>query len=164
VTPWYRQRAALAFIGKRYLPVLGGLNLVWETTQLPLYTVWREASAGYVAFALAHCTVGDLLIGAAAFVFALTATRAGPPAAWRWKAIGLLATLAGVAYTAVSEWLNTARLAWQYSDLMPTLQIGRGSIGLAPLAQWLVLPPLALGLARRSRGRAADLRDSPPRP
>lgn len=149
MTPWYRERAALAFIGKRYLPVLAGLNLVWEIAQLPLYTIWHGAGAGYIAFAVAHCTVGDVLIGTAGLAAALTAMRAGPIASWRWAGIAVLATLMGVAYTAASEWLNTLRQAWQYSELMPKLHLGTAAIGLAPLAQWLVLPPLAIYLARR---------------
>src|SRR5438874_10314577 len=48
---WFRDRAALALIGRRYLPWLAALNLAWELAQLPLYTIWREQSAGYVAFA-----------------------------------------------------------------------------------------------------------------
>jgi hypothetical protein len=150
VTAWYRDRTALAFIGTRFLPLLAFLNLAWEVAQLPLYTIWREAGAGYITYAVAHCTVGDLLLGAVALALALTATRAGPLASWRWLAIGSAATLLGVAYTAASEWMNTSlRPAWQYSELMPTLHVGSIAIGLAPLAQWLVLPPLALYLARR---------------
>ena len=41
------------------------------------------------------------------------------------------------------------RQSWQYSELMPTLGFGSLVIGLAPLTQWLVLPPLSLYLARR---------------
>jgi hypothetical protein len=148
--PWYRQRAARALILRRYLPWLLALNLVWEIAQLPLYTIWREASPGYIAFAVAHCTAGDILIGAGALVLALLATRAGPLAQWQWAKIAAIATLAGVAYTVFSEWANTSlRQGWQYSALMPTLELGGLTIGWSPLVQWLVLPPPALYLARR---------------
>jgi hypothetical protein len=30
------------------------LHLVWEIAQLLLYTIYREASRGYIAFAVAH--------------------------------------------------------------------------------------------------------------
>ncbi|TMH64754.1 MAG: hypothetical protein E6H57_15690 [Betaproteobacteria bacterium] len=153
-TPWYRDREAWRFIAYRYLPWLAGLNLTWELAQLPLYTIWREASAGYVAFAVAHCTVGDILIGAASLALALIAVRAGPLARWRWLQVALIATAAGATYTLVSEWMNTSlRQGWAYSELMPTLELGGLVIGLAPLAQWLVVPPLALYLARRSASR-----------
>ncbi len=133
---WYRDRAALSLIARRYLPWLAALNLAWELAQLPLYTLLREASAGYIAFAVAHCTVGDILIGAAALVLSLIVTRAGPLARWRWLRIALVATAAGAAYTLVSEWMNTSlRQSWQYSELMPTLELGGIVVGLSPLAQ-----------------------------
>ena len=106
--PWYRDRHAWRFIACAYLPWLAGLNLAWELAQLPLYTIWREASAGYIAFAVAHCTVGDILIGAAALALTLIAVRAGSPARWPWRQIALVATAAGAAYTLVSEWMNTS--------------------------------------------------------
>ena len=153
-TPWYRDREARRFIAYRYLPWLAGLNLAWELAQLPLYTIWREASAGHIAFAVAHCTVGDILIGAAALALALIAVRAGALARWRWLHVTLTATAAGAAYTLVSEWMNTSlRQGWAYSESMPTLELGGFAIGLAPLAQWLVVPPLALYLARRGASR-----------
>lgn len=149
--PWYRQRAARALILRRYLPWFLALNLAWEIAQLPLYTIWSEANPGYIAFAVSHCTAGDIVIGAATLLLALLATRAGPLDQWQWAKIGAVATLAGVAYTAFSEWANTSvRQGWQYSELMPTLELGGLVIGLSPLAQWLVLPPLALYLARRA--------------
>lgn len=153
VTAWYRDAGSLAFIARRYLPWLAGLNLAWEIAQLPLYTIWREASPGHIAFAVAHCTAGDVLIGAAAIALALIGTRAGSLGSWRWRTIVLAATVAGMAYTVASEWMNTSlRPAWQYSALMPTVRLGVLVIGLSPLLQWLVLPPLALYLAcRRAR-------------
>ena len=151
MTAWYRDRGTLSFIGKRYLPLLAALNLAWEIAQLPLYTLWRNASPSYTAFAVAHCTVGDVLIGAASLALALTVQRAGPVASWRWGAVAVLATAAGATYTVGSEWVNTLRQAWQYSELMPTLRIGPAAVGLAPLAQWLVLPGLALYLSRLAR-------------
>lgn len=63
-----------------------------------------------------------------------------------------LLTLLGVSYTAFSETLNLARGAWAYSELMPLLP--GTSIGIVPLAQWLLLPSTAVLLAARlERGR-----------
>jgi len=57
-------------------------------------------------------------------------------------------TLAGTAYTAFSEWANTVALHnGAYSELMPGVRVFDVEIGLSPLAQWLLLPPLALRLA-----------------
>lgn len=136
----------------RYLPWLAGLNLVWELAQLPLYTIWSEAPPREIAFAVVHCTLGDVLIGAAAIVIALLAVRAPALERWNWVMIGTLAVLLGVGYTVLSEWMNTTiRPSWQYSSLMPLLSIGNVAVGLSPLAQWLIVPPLALYLAARGR-------------
>jgi hypothetical protein len=147
---WYRDPQTWRFAG-RYLVYLVGLNLVWEVAQLPLYTIWSEAPAAEIAFAVAHCTLGDLLIGAAALLIALLAVRAPGVEEWNWIVIGMIAVFIGVAYTAFSEWTNTAiRGSWQYSSLMPLIDIGRIPIGLSPLMQWAILPPLALYLAARA--------------
>lgn len=132
----------------RYAVFLGLLNLGWEVAQLPLYTLWNEASAGNRAFAVAHCTVGDILIGSAALALALIAARSPALARWRWRRIVLSTVAIGVIYTVFSEWLNTALARWTYSALMPTLTAGGVTVGLAPLLQWTLIPPLALYLAR----------------
>ncbi|TAN54562.1 MAG: hypothetical protein EPN19_05520, partial [Betaproteobacteria bacterium] len=105
-TPWIRDRAALRLIGFRYLPWLGGLNLAWEMAQLPLYTLWREAPAAWIAFSVLHCTAGDALIGASALALALVFTRAPEPARWRWARVAVLTGLFAVTYTVFSEWMN----------------------------------------------------------
>jgi hypothetical protein len=146
---WYRDRQAWWVIARGYLPSLLALNLAWEMAQLPLYTIWSEASAGEVAFAVAHCTVGDMLIGAAALLIALVVVRAPEVADWHWVRIGAFAVIIGVGYTAVSEWMNTTiRYSWEYSSLMPLVDVRGVALGLAPLVQWLIVPPLALYLAR----------------
>jgi len=77
------------------------------------------------------------------------------PAGAGWLQVALVATAAGAAYTLVSEWMNTSlRQGWQYSGLMPTLELGGFAVGVSPLAQWLVVPSLALFLTRRSTRRA----------
>jgi len=151
---WYRDRDARSLIAFGYLPWLGGLNLIWETAQLPLYTLWNEASAGTNAFSVAHCTAGDIAIGGAALIMVLILGRERAVSEWRWRRIAVWTALAGVAYTAFSEWSNTAILgSWAYSELMPTLKVAGIDLGLSPLLQWLVLPPLALVLAGKFRRR-----------
>lgn len=60
---WCGDPAAWRFVLGRYLPVLAVLNLLWEIAQLPLYTLWTEAISIYIAYAVLHCTIGDVLIG-----------------------------------------------------------------------------------------------------
>lgn len=134
---------------RHYLAFLLLANLVWEVAQLPLYTIWTDASPAAIAFAALHCTVGDLLIGAGSLLGALLI--AGHPR-WpeqRFWATAFCAIAAGFAYTIYSEILNTQiRGNWSYRDIMPTLPwIG---VGLSPLAQWIVIPVAAfLWLQRR---------------
>ena len=149
MSPWFRDRDSLAFVAAGYLPWLAILNLIWETLQIPLYTLWTEGSAASIAFAIFHCTLGDILIGSASLAVTLIVWRAGPIATWRWGRVMIGVLVAGVGYTSLSEWLNTGLSRWTYSPLMPTLQIGDDEIGLGPLLQWIVLPALALWLGRR---------------
>ena len=123
-------------------------HLAWETIQLPLYTIWSSSSPGEIAFAVLHCTGGDMLIALAALVTSLVVM--GDP---DWplngrRRVAVLTVIGGLAYTIFSEWLNTGvRGAWTYSDLMPTLPLI--GTGLSPLMQWVVVPTAALGMARR---------------
>ena len=72
---WYRDAAARSLIRRRYLPWLAGLSLVWEIAQLPLYTIWDDGRPAYIAYAVLHCTAGDVLIGLAALAIALIITQ-----------------------------------------------------------------------------------------
>jgi hypothetical protein len=151
VTRWYGDPAARFVIGLRYVPWLAALSLGWEIAQLPLYTLWSDAEPAYVAYAVAHCTAGDILIGSAALLLALALVREGRLAGWRRGRLAVLTALLGVSYTVFSEWMNVAVLRnWGYAPTMPTLELGGIEIGVSPLAQWLVVPPTALyGSTRR---------------
>ena len=149
---WYRDAAARSLILRRYLPWLAGLSLTWEIAQLPLYTLWTQATPAYMAFAVAHCTIGDILIGALALVLSLILTSAGSPAQWPRRRIISVTVITALSYTSLSEWMNTVALrSWEYSELMPRVSLGDIELGVSPLAQWLVISPLALWLALRTR-------------
>lgn len=145
--PWVRDRQSWRFIFLANAPTLAVLSLAWEVAQLPLYTLW-ESALPEIAFAVAHCTGGDVLIGLSALFAALVLTRAGALSQWRWPWVIALTVTAGTGYTVYSEWMNTAvRQSWAYSELMPVVPYL--DVGLSPIAQWLVVPALALWAARR---------------
>ena len=130
----------------RFLAALTGLNLVWEIGQLPFYTLWSNGNWREIGIAVAHCTVGDVLIAVASATALLALSR------WRWPLPGRQSAIflgcfvaLGVTYTIFSEWLNTTvRSSWSYSDLMPIVPpLGTG---VAPLLQWIVVPMLAFWL------------------
>jgi len=121
--------SALAFV----------LNLAWEIAQVRLYTLWAEADGLTVAWSLFHCSVGDVMIALALFALAgLALRRADWPASRPWAG-GAIVVSGALAYTAWSEWYNVYRAgSWAYTASMPLIF----GIGLSPLLQWLILPPV----------------------
>ncbi len=144
---WYAHSQSWSFIFRRYLPRLVLCSLTWEVVQLPLYTLWAEPRSGPIAFAVAHCTAGDAMIGVAALVLALVLSRAGAPAGWHRTRIGVLMVFIAVAYTLLSERINLVQGNWAYSPWMPVLP--GLEVGLAPLMQWIVVPLMAWWWATR---------------
>lgn len=138
---WYSRKDSWQFIFQRYLPRLTIFSLAWEILQLPLYTLASEPRLTWVAYAIAHCTVGDVLIGTAALIAALVICRAGERAHWPRNKIILWTALAAAAYTILSERYNLAHGSWAYSPLMPI--VPGLEVGLSPLLQWLLVPVAA---------------------
>lgn len=153
---------------RRYLVAIAAGNLAWETAQMPLYTLWRTGSWPDIAFAVVHCTGGDVLIAGASLVGSLLLLGTAEWPRTGFVAVGGAALAFGLAYTTYSEHLNIARQAWTYSALMPTLPwLGTG---LAPLAQWVVVPVLsfaavsAFELPTRGSARFPSVPDHSARP
>lgn len=134
-TPGVMARAglwsALAFV----------LNLTWEIAHVGLYTIWAEADGMGVAWALLHCSLGDVLIALAMFALAgIVLCRADWPASRPWTG-GAIVVIGAMAFTAWSEWYNVYRAGnWAYVASMPMIF----GIGLTPLLQWLILPPVVV--------------------
>lgn len=125
-------------------------HLVWETLQLPLYTIWT-AQFRDQAFAVIHCTLGDLLIALSTLVPTLVAA-ANP--AWprdRFWRVATVTILLGIGYTIFSEWLNvTVRASWAYSEWIPVVSVFGLRIGLSPLIQWAIVPAAAFTITRKA--------------
>ena len=139
----------------RYLGFAAAANLAWEIAHLPLYAIWTTDDPGEIAFAVIHCTGGDVLIaGITLWAALLLLGRPNWPSERFWAVAGLAIAL-GVAYTMFSEWLNTEIChSWTYSALMPILPWT--STGLSPLAQWFIIPLAAFFWLRwMLRGRYA---------
>ena len=134
---------------RRYFAVMLLGNLVWEIAHLPLYTLWATGTRSEIAFAVAHCTAGDMLIAAVSMLCVLL--LAGDS---RWPNAGFprvaaLTVAIGAGYTVFSEWLNTVvRGSWAYADAMPVIPFL--GTGLTPLLQWIVVPAAAFWYARRA--------------
>lgn len=126
------------------------LNYPWEFLQVPLYERMPQAPHWEAIKACSRAAAGDAVIALAAYWAVAVWLRSRD---WVLKPT-LAATLAfmglGVLITTALERLAVAGLwveRWSYSALMPVVP-GLG-VGLSPMMQWLVLPPLVLWLVRR---------------
>lgn len=138
---WYSHQESWLFILRRYLPRLAICSLAWEVVQTPLYTLWSEPRLGWILFAIAHCTVGDIMIGTVALLAALFLSRADEFANWRKNRIAMLMIFLAITYTLLSEHINLAQGSWAYSSWMPVLPWI--DVGLAPVMQWIIVPLVA---------------------
>jgi hypothetical protein len=134
---------------RRYLVAVAIGNLLWETAQLPLYTLWRTGTPAAIAGAVLHCTLGDIVIALIALMAALVLV--GAPA-WpdaKFASVMVAVVIGAAGYTIYSEYVNTVlHSSWAYSEWMPTLPFL--GTGLAPFAQALTVPACALVVTRVS--------------
>lgn len=124
------------------------LNFVWESAQVPLFAEMPLTPHWLSVQICARATVGDVAIALAAFsiVAAMARSRAWILAATPRQLTAFVAV--GVVVTVVMEWLATHWLGrWTYAETMPI--VPGLEVGLAPLLQWLVIPPLVVWFVRR---------------
>ena len=115
------------------------LNLAWEIAHVRLYTIWAAADGLSVAWAILHCSLGDVVIALGMFALAAVLLQRGDWPASRPWAGGAIVAIGAMGFTAWSEWYNVYRTgAWSYTSDMPMIY----GIGLSPLLQWLFIPPL----------------------
>lgn len=140
---------------RRYLAFMAIANLAWETAHLPLYTIWVTGSPPEMAFAVLHCTGGDVLIALSTVMLALfLVDRPGWPHE-SYRMVAALTIACGFLYSIFSEWLNVElREAWAYRDLMPIVPVL--DTGLSPLLQWLLIPLAAFWWAARPFGDSSE--------
>jgi hypothetical protein len=113
------------------------LSLAWEIAQLPLYTIWTTESATSIAYAVAHCTAGDVLIACGGFILAAFFLGDAEWPVSRPRRGATVAILYGLTYSIYSEWHNVYVLrSWSYASNMPAIF----GIGVSPLLQWVVVP------------------------
>lgn len=125
-------------------------NLIWEAFQLPLYSIWSTGTFREQAFAVAHCTLGDLLIALSSLTLALLLAGNHSWPRDRFWLVAILTIVFGTLYAVFSEWLNVVvRASWAYSERMPVISIFGLNIGLSPLLQWVVIPAAAFTIMRR---------------
>jgi hypothetical protein len=122
------------------------LNFFWEVLQTYFYTL-KDSAFSTMLYGWIHCTLGDVVITLGSFwlVSILSRNR-------RWfsrlnKVSFVSFIMVGLVYTLFSEWLNVHIFkSWAYNELMPIVPWTK--IGLTPLLQWMVLPPVVMLLVR----------------
>jgi hypothetical protein len=133
---------------RRYLVAMTLGNLVWETAQMPLYTLWQTGTPVSITAAVFHCMLGDVAIGTIALVLALALLGAPGWPDEKFRSVLTAVVLGGLSYTIYSEYTNTVlRASWAYTAWMPTVPVL--GTGIAPLAQWMVIPVIAVAWAAR---------------
>jgi hypothetical protein len=124
------------------------LNFVWEMLQIPFFRGMTQAPHGDAVRICLQATLGDVGITLAAF---WTIAWLGRDRHWptrpRPAQIAAFA-LVGILITTAFEWLATQVWSlWSYSGLMPMIPFL--GVGLVPLLQWIVLPPLVIWFVHR---------------
>jgi len=124
------------------------VNFVWEMLQMPLFDFPAQTSLAQMNLACLQASAGDALMMVVAFwiVAAIRKDR-------KWilhpsTSDLLLYLVPGIIMTIVFEAMATGPLhRWAYTESMPILPIM--GTGLAPLAQWLILPLIILHIVKR---------------
>lgn len=124
------------------------LHFIWELIQLPLFAGFGEVHYYTVILHCTKATGGDVIISLVAFWTASVAARSR---FWfissRPVPVAVFLTV-GLLITVVFELLATGPLQrWTYSETMPLLPLT--TIGLSPIAQWVILPLIQIWFVRR---------------
>lgn len=123
------------------------LHFVWEMWQIPFYAEMTDADHWQALKLCTQATLGDGVIALLAFFLAVLIS--GGDIFWQRRNL-LIAwsvyLLSGLLITVALEHIATNVLyRWQYSELMPILPYLH--VGLMPMLQWLVLPPLTVWIS-----------------
>ncbi len=128
------------------------LHLPWEFWQVPFFEGMAAAAHWPAVKVCTRAAFGDALIAVFASLAVTAATRSR---SWivrpTWRTVSAYIAV-GLLVTVVIELLSTAWGRWTYGGAMPVVPVL--GVGLLPLLQWLVLPPLTVWFVRRQLGRA----------
>ncbi len=123
------------------------LNFVWEVLQTPFF-VDISTEVNTIIWYRFHCTLGDVMISLGSFwlVALISKTRIWFLNPTKKKLLLFIAF--GVSYTIFSEIKNVSlNKLWAYSDFMPVIPYI--DVGIIPLIQWVLIPPLLVFIVRR---------------
>ncbi len=123
------------------------LNFVWEALQTPFFVDINDKINTIIWYRF-HCTLGDVVITLVCFWLVALITKSRSWFLNPTRNRLLLFVAFGVSYTIFSEIKNVSlNKLWGYSDLMPV--IPSVEVGIIPLIQWIIVPPLLIFIVRR---------------
>ena len=128
-----------------WIMVVLAMHFVWEMGQAKWFSSMAGLpfwTASLLCFRASICDVAITL--AAFFAAAAVAKRVAWPLDGVRAAPTVVYLMAGLAMTIVIEFLALRSGRWSYARDMPVVF----GIGVLPLAQWIVLPLIALGVFR----------------
>jgi len=138
------------------------LNYPWEFLQAPFFEGMAVATHWDAVKVCTRATFGDAAIMLIAYrsVAVANSDRWWFRAPSRVQMLGFIAV--GVIITVAIEHFATQSLdqawGWRYADTMPTIPVV--GVGLIPLLQWILLPPLAIWFVQRQLKAAPGLESS----
>ena len=122
------------------------LNFFWEVVHTYFYTM-KDSGFSTMLYGWFHCTGGDVMITLGSFwlVSLISWNRRWFLKLNRVNFVGFI--MAGVVYTFLSERLNVYVFkSWSYSEAMPVIPWFK--VGLTPILQWLLIPPVVILMVR----------------
>jgi len=125
------------------------LNFVWEIFQMRFFLGMEESRHSDAVLVCTQATLGD--VGIALLAFWVVAWFSGRERGWmlrpsRNQVLGFAAL--GIIVTIAFEILATRVWGrWAYSEVMPMIPIL--GVGLVPILQWAILPPLIVWFVQR---------------
>jgi hypothetical protein len=123
------------------------LNAAWEWIQSPFF-VDITTDLNTIIWYRIHCTLGDSLVLMAGYILMSLYHRNLNWVYFSNVKHHAIFVLMGFAYTFLSEYVNVhIKGSWSYSEYMPLLPFT--NIGLVPLVQWIILPPVIIFITKR---------------
>lgn len=123
------------------------LNATWEWIQSPFF-VDITSDLNTIIWYRIHCTIGDTFILMIGYMLVSFYYK---NLSWIYDSNvkhHAMFVLMGVTYTVFSEYINVnIRNSWSYSEYMPLLPYT--NIGIIPLVQWVILPPVIIFITKR---------------
>lgn len=123
------------------------LNLPWEMWQIPLFKGTSSLAHWDGVAMCTRATAGDAVIALCAFWLVASVRTRGWIRRPSAIALGAFVVIGLIATIALEYWATQIGGRWEYAEQMPRLPLL--GTGLAPLLQWVVIPPLVVWLVGR---------------